>query len=203
MKLLRFEPSALVSAALSSCTSTLPSGNEVHLWILRENTLLGFEKKRQALRAILSHYTSIPPELLRFEELEDGKPVLASDQNLHRLHFNLSHTSRIQLIALSCSGEIGVDVEKIRPREKMSAFMDRYFFASEKQRVEACAPENQLRAFFEVWTAKEAWAKARGKSVFRAFSQYEWKAQDPSMSLIDLGPEFVAHLSLNSQPANR
>jgi 4'-phosphopantetheinyl transferase len=197
MRLIRFEPSTLTTSDLANITSTLPQGDEVHLWVMRESALVGFEKKRAALRVILSHYTCIPPEILRFDELEDGKPVLVADQNAHGLHFNLSHTSGIQVIAISCGGEIGIDIEKIRPLEKMTALMDRYFFPSEKQRVEANARETQLRVFFEIWTAKEAWAKARGKSVFRALSQFEFRPGDPSMIAIDLGPEFLAHLAFN------
>lgn len=197
MKFIRFEPNTLASADLAKIPSALPQNDEVHLWILRENALTGFEKKRSALRVVLSHYTRIPPELLQFEESEDGKPVLTSNQNAHGLHFNLSHTAGIQLIALSCVGEIGIDIERIRPLDKMSALMNRYFFPSEKQRVEANAPENQLRAYFEIWTAKEAWAKARGKSVFRALSQFEFQPGDPAMVAVDLGPDFVAHLAVH------
>jgi phosphopantetheinyl transferase len=202
MKLIRFEPITLrpsdASVSKTALSAAPPENDEVHLWILRGSALEGFEKKREALRAVLARYVGLSPERIEFEELEHGKPILKPNQNPHSLHFNLSHTQGIQLIAITRLGEVGVDIERIRDVSRLEAMMERFYFPSERDRVHARSEQEKLKEFFTIWTAKEAWAKARGASVFRALSQYEWKAEDPTMILIDLGSDFVAHLSMNS-----
>ncbi|MFL5814414.1 MAG: 4'-phosphopantetheinyl transferase family protein [Bdellovibrionia bacterium] len=202
MKLIRFEPNSLQQTGGTPVPAPISLNDEVHLWILCGGVLDGFEKKREALRAVLAQYVGLSPEQIEFEELEHGKPILKPGQNPQSLHFNLSHTAGIQLIAITRLGEVGVDIERVREVHRIDSMMERFYFPVERDRVNALAGEERLREFFKIWTAKEAWAKARGVSVFRALSQYEWKADDASMTWIDLGAEFIAHLSLNSLPAN-
>ncbi len=197
MKLIRFEPSNLSNVEALSKQPEMPENDEVHLWVLREEALKGFEKKRASLRAVLAHYTGIAPEALEFEEQKDGKPILKADQNPTALHFNLSHTHGIQLIAITRWGEVGVDIEKVRELKKLNALLDRFYFPSERERIEASAPEQKLRMFFTIWTAKEAWAKARGKSVFQALAHYEWNPESPSVALIPIDQDYIAHLAVH------
>ncbi len=67
---------------------------------------------RWALRRVLSHYLGAAPTEIELASAEGGKPALAASP----LHFNLSHSHRIALVAVATGREVGVDVEWIDPR---------------------------------------------------------------------------------------
>lgn len=90
------------------------------------------------------------------ERLEDvtvserGKP-------LHdRLQFNLSHTERLAVLAIS-SKPVGCDAEKIR--QVPSIVLSRF---SESERI--WAEENE-GGFFRIWTCKESYLKYTGEGL--------------------------------------
>jgi 4'-phosphopantetheinyl transferase len=192
VNLVRFEPDNLKDLSTPAFSRT----EEVHLWVLKAEALEGFSEKRSALRQILSLYTQISPERLLFDVQGEGKPHLGPAQNPNGIHFNLSHSGEMQLVAVTQAGEVGVDVEKIRPFNRLEAFIERFFFPSEKEKVESAPPSKKLEVFFSIWTAKEAWAKARGQSVFHALAQYEWSTKDLAVRPLELGPGYLGHLAL-------
>src|SRR5438876_12439758 len=65
---------------------------------------------RASLRRILSRYTGIAPELLRFEYTANGKPFFAGGP----IRSTLSHSADVAVVALARDREIGVDAERIR-----------------------------------------------------------------------------------------
>ncbi|MDM0038347.1 4'-phosphopantetheinyl transferase superfamily protein [Variovorax sp. J22G21] len=89
-----------------------------------------------------------------------GKPALAVATGLH---FNLSHSQGVGLIALSEQAEIGVDVELVRPMIDAGALAADYFDAAERDALAAIEPgPSRDLAFFRCWTRKEACLKAAG-----------------------------------------
>jgi phosphopantetheinyl transferase len=82
------------------------------------------------------------------------------------LRFSLAHSGRRALIALSGEHEVGVDLEPIdlrRPHERLAR---RWFTAAEHKLIAACATnEDRARAFYRLWTAKEACVKATGEGL--------------------------------------
>ena len=65
-----------------------------------------------ALRHLLATRTTIPAGQLVFHEGPFGKPSLGHDA---ACAFNLSHSADMALVALAEAGEIGVDLEMLRP----------------------------------------------------------------------------------------
>lgn len=113
-----------------------------------------------ALRLLLGRYLGIPPHFISFEKNEHGKPALLSTPSGNPLHFNLSHTSGLGIIAIAQGLTVGVDIEKIRPVERDIA--QRYFSAREQADLQDLQGEEWLHAFFRCWTRKEAILKAEG-----------------------------------------
>ncbi|MET0540854.1 MAG: 4'-phosphopantetheinyl transferase superfamily protein [Variovorax sp.] len=113
-----------------------------------------------ALRQTLAGPARRNASQLRFAEGRFGKPRLEATTDLH---FNLSHSQGVGLIALGEQGEIGVDVECVRPMDDALALAESYFDAAEREALAATAPgpERDL-AFFRCWTRKEACLKAVG-----------------------------------------
>jgi 4'-phosphopantetheinyl transferase len=197
VNLIRFEPTHLKNLLAPAFSEP----QDVHLWILKPEALEGFSEKRSALREILSLYTGISSAKILFEIQGEGKPQLSPTQNPNQVRFNLSHSGDMQVIAVTRAGEIGVDIEKIRPFERLNAFTERFFYPSEKEKIENAPPAKKLEVFFSIWTAKEAWAKARGESVFRALARYEWTPEDQANVPIELGPGYRGHVALSkSEP---
>ena len=67
---------------------------------------------RGLLREILAGYLSTSPTALHFDYGARGKPRLLNGNDLH---FNLSHSADLLVVAIRRGDEVGIDVEKIRP----------------------------------------------------------------------------------------
>ena len=117
-----------------------------------------------ALRELLAERTGVPPQALTFEEGPFGKPALASPA---RCAFNMSHSEDVALVALADAsvGEIGVDVEMLRPMPDAAALARQNFSASENDELAATAAPDQALAFLLGWTRKEACLKAIGSGL--------------------------------------
>lgn len=85
-----------------------PPAGELHLWRLTPSP--------GVLRRVLAVYLDEEPRRIRLERGEHGKPRLADPQG--RLRFNLSHSGEIALVAVSGELEVGVDVERVRPKRE-------------------------------------------------------------------------------------
>lgn len=133
-----------------------------------------------ALRLILSQFINIPGQKILFEHTHNGKPLIAASQN-SSLKFNLSHSHERALVGICINNEIGVDIEHIRPVPNMLSIAQRYFHPSEN--ITAMTSER----FFKLWTAKEAYVKAQGFSLFHHLSKTNTKATH-----VDVGPEYKA-----------
>ena len=121
-----------------------------------------FVAAHAALRSTLSQQTGIPGALLEFTLGAFGKPALTEPANVH---FNLSHSQSVALIATSEGAEIGVDVELLRPMPDADALAATYFTAAEQRALAAVPPQRRERAFLVCWTRKEACLKATGMGL--------------------------------------
>ncbi|MBI2227664.1 MAG: 4'-phosphopantetheinyl transferase superfamily protein [Deltaproteobacteria bacterium] len=175
--------------------------NEAHVWLVEANdavvrashleTLLSsaereraakfkFEKDRRlytvthaALRSILAGYLNVAPGDLEFEIGRRGKPRLAPNFSKDSLEFNLSHSFEVALIAVTREREIGVDVEHIKKEFAFAEVAERYFTTREVSAIRALPEDLQRRAFYQCWTSKEAFLKAKGVGLSGELDEVE------------------------------
>ena len=83
------------------------------------------------------------------------------------LQFNLSHSGDWALCAVTTTGEVGVDIERVRRRSQVHRLKiaQRFFSAHEYRAINSVSPAAIDSAFFSGWTRKEAYIKARGDGI--------------------------------------
>ena len=138
------------------------------------------------LRNVLSCYAGLPPAALALSADARQKPILAA---AHPLWFNLSYRAEWALLAVSNQGEVGVDVEEIRPVAGAGALVDYLFSPAERLVLRTARPAAWRRLFYAIWTRKEAWAKRSGMGLALPFVSFSvaqrrcaavtWRAPGP------------------------
>lgn len=122
---------------------------------------------RALLRTVLSEALDCHPKNLEFELGEHGKPCLLANSAVpvvDKLQFNLSHAGDWVVLALAHS-KVGVDIEYTPRNNDVLAIADRYFFGSEIDELRSFPEHLQRERFFDYWTLKEAYMKARGEGI--------------------------------------
>jgi 4'-phosphopantetheinyl transferase len=133
-----------------------------------------FLQTRARLRRWLGERLNLPPESLRFELSERGKPRLMGEYSTTGLEFSVSHSGDWGIMALSTTGPVGIDIERHDTTRDFDALARRFFSTEEADALRATPHEaERIALFYALWTAKEALAKATGEGLamdFRAFS---------------------------------
>lgn len=133
-----------------------------------------FEKDRRRfivargiLRALLGHYLQVPATTLCFAYNAYGKPSLQSPAVQPALYFNLAHSHEMALYAFSYGREAGVDIEYMRDLalDDYLLMARNHFSPGEYTRLLALPESARKQAFFNCWTRKEAYIKARGMGL--------------------------------------
>jgi len=132
-----------------------------------------FIAARAVLRIILSRYLKRDPRQLRFCYSTYGKPSLAEECGGDWLRFNVAHSHQIALIAVAIGRELGVDIEYIRPQVVEEQIAERFFSPREVAALRALPASQQAEAFFNCWTRKEAYIKARGEGLSLPLDQFD------------------------------
>jgi 4'-phosphopantetheinyl transferase len=130
-----------------------------------EHDRASFIIARATLRAILSAYLQLHPSRLRFGYNAYGKPSLDNDEARSGLRFNLAHSRDVALYAFARKREIGIDVEYMRAGSATDEMIDEVFPSAEIAMLRKLSPQQRAEAFFNCWTLKEAYIKARGEGL--------------------------------------
>jgi 4'-phosphopantetheinyl transferase len=156
-----------VADLLERCMAVLSSEERERYDRLR----IDREKRRflishAALRGVLSSYAARPPAEWAFELNAHGKPFVAPEQNPEGLLFNLSHSADAALVAVA-SGlvELGVDIEFHRQGRRLEQLARRNFAPAEVRALETAAPSERAAMFYDFWSLKESFVKARGMGL--------------------------------------
>ena len=117
--------------------------------------------RHAALRMLLGIHHEIAPDALRFTLNAQGKPSLADGPA-----FNMSHSHGLALIAIAPDADdaddIGCDIEWRDPSFADESVAEKFFSPREVAALRALPEELQTQAFFDCWSRKEAYVKARG-----------------------------------------
>jgi 4'-phosphopantetheinyl transferase len=132
-----------------------------------------FVVARGLLRSILGRYLDIEPSHIEFIYGPYGKPSLADEFAVQGIRFNLSHSDGLALYAIACGREVGVDVERLRLDFPGREIAERFFSPREVAMLFALPSNRQPEAFFNCWTRKEAYIKARGEGLSVPLSDFD------------------------------
>ena len=150
-----------------------------------------FVVRHGLLRMILGGYLNIDPAQLAFTYESRGKPMLCLQDIALPLHFNLSHSNDVVLIAGNRQAALGVDVERVRFVPEADQIAAKFFSPQECAVLNAIPEERKMEAFFHCWTRKEAYLKATGEGIADALPRIE----------VSLAPGQPARLSkINNNP---
>jgi len=130
---------------------------------------------RGLVRTALCRYAPLSPEEWRFETNRYGRPALSPDQFAAApLTFNLSHTDGMIVLAVRRELAVGVDVENVWRHRVSCEIADRFFSAAEAATLRMASPDELQVRFFEYWTLKESYVKARGAGLSIPLDQFSF-----------------------------
>jgi 4'-phosphopantetheinyl transferase len=167
--------------------------NEIHVWRVSLNMLPGtierlsqllapderakaerfrfardrnqFISGRGLLRVLLGRYLGCEPQDVRFCYSSYGKPSLDDPLAISGLQFNLSHSHQLALLAFTYTRNIGVDIEYMRPDVEFEQLAEHFFAPDECAVLQSLPLSERQEAFYNCWTRKEAYIKARGEGL--------------------------------------
>lgn len=143
---------------------------------------------RAMVRTVLSRYVAIAPEAWTFSTNDYGCPAIVNPQAAD-LAFNLSHTQGLIVLAVTRGRAIGVDVENVRAREISIDIAGRFFAPEEVTALRTVPAEKQQDRFFEYWTFKESYIKARGMGLSLPLDKFSFHYAGDRDVAIAIDPE--------------
>jgi len=145
-------------------------------------------QQRAFRREVLARYLNCPAEQIVFKHQAAGKPVLADYDNLH---FNLTHSGNVCLLAVADQYPLGIDIEPRRRVKNWRQIAQRVFPAKWINLIDS----GQLNTdnFIQYWTRFEAMQKCLGEGVFGKSGQAKLRCR----AFLPL-PDMLAHVCLQS-----
>ena len=121
---------------------------------------------RAMVRYVLSQYQSeIYCEEWNFKTNRYGKPYITNHSIDISLHFNVSHTKELVVMAVTINREIGIDAEYLPRAGRMLDIAGSFFSPLEIEQLNELPKDDQRDRFVDLWTLKEAYIKACGKGL--------------------------------------
>jgi len=234
-----------IDSPLLSHHLPLPNG-QVHIWLVNvsqnvhrldffrkklsrdeidkvNKTVSSVEKTRViiskgVLRLILGCYLHINPVELRFALNCNDKPVVAGNSPPY-LMFNTSHSNDYVIYAFAAGKQVGIDIELVKSLLFRDQIVQRFFSKYEIIEYFGVIPELRNKAFFTIWSRKEAFVKATGYGLSMPLDSFsllsvdgqpilklhgdhdfgcEWTIQD----ILIPGGQYVSALAFEGDPCD-
>lgn len=150
--------------------------------IQHPRALAEFLAGRRLLRGLFGRLLGIHPGDLVLDENKYG--ALSLDPAVHDTpwRFNISHTDGLIALAIA-RARVGVDVEWTTRPGRTVELADRYFAKTETAALRALPESLQRDRFFDLWTLKEAYIKARGMGLAIPLSDFAYTLGDDDIAL--------------------
>ncbi len=116
---------------------------------------------RALARTVLSRYAPVAPQAWVFEADAHGRPRIAAPRTAAPLEFNIAHSGDLVVVGVAPGNPLGVDAEHLA-RATDTTRLERYFSPLEIEQLRALPAHARRLRFFELWTLKESYLKARG-----------------------------------------
>lgn len=148
---------------------------------------------RVLVRSVLSRYAPVQAQAWRFATGSFGRPRIEAPlaEEAHGLDFNLSHTDGLIVMAVAREIDLGVDAENLGRKAALEV-AGHFFSPSESAALSALQPSLQAERFFELWTLKESYIKARGMGLQIPLDSFSFALDDRGgieFSLADPGDD--------------
>lgn len=155
---------------------------------------------RGSIREILADRGKCRPREIGFESNQYGKPVVDRPGFMRKFQFNASSSETLGGIAISNGIPLGLDIEKINPanRRDYDSIVKNELATDEYAWYQKHADSDRIRAFFELWTCKEAYLKALGVGLSARLDSFavNLDGNEPRVSQTSLEPGGKSELSL-------
>jgi len=164
---------------------------------LAQHARFHFEKDRHRhlvtralVREVLSRYAPVAPHEWRFEADRHGKPHIVDPANIaKRIAFNISHTDGLVIVGVGLGRALGVDAECMQRRAVLEV-AERFFATLEVRSLQRLAPQARAKRFWELWTLKESYIKARGLGLSIPLDRFAFRLDEPRSVAIEFAPGF-------------
>lgn len=152
---------------------------------------------RALVRSSLSIYYHTEPDEWEFGKNRFGKPEISCPDRQSKIGFNLSHTHGLILCGIVRNFQIGVDIEnQLRPTFLDYETLSRHFSVQETQALLKLPAKQRKQRFFDLWTLKESYIKARGHGLSIPLDKFSFKFKNNVLS------DFSIHPDLNDDASN-
>ncbi|AKU93612.1 4'-phosphopantetheinyl transferase [Labilithrix luteola] len=141
------------------------------------------------VRTVLSDYEPTAPEAWRFATGKYGRPEITG---ISTLRFNLSNTHGLVACAVCRRVDVGVDVERKTGFAPLDA-ADRFFAPTEVASLRGLPVTERSRRFFDYWTLKESYIKARGLGLALPLDQFAFVLENGRSPRIEFDPRLDDH----------
>lgn len=145
---------------------------------------------RAFVRTVLSRYEAVDPGDWVFTANAYGCPKIdvlrtrATD-----LSFNISHTAGLIALGVTRGRALGIDVENLHTQTNPIEAAKLVFSATELAALARLPAEQQLDRFFEYWTFKESYIKARGMGVSIPLDEFSIQLEQDGLVDLEIAPE--------------
>jgi 4'-phosphopantetheinyl transferase len=144
---------------------------------------------RALVRTVLSRYAPIAPEHWLFVQNPYGKPgIFSGDPLVDKISFNISHTEGLVVVGVTSGGALGVDTENILSRQAPVAAAAAYFSCEESGAIALLHPQQRPERFFQYWTLKESYIKARGRGLSIPLDQFSFRFMEHKRVCLSVNP---------------
>jgi 4'-phosphopantetheinyl transferase len=155
---------------------------------LFDHLKLEFLVTRVLCRTILSRYAAVAPAQWRFAANAYGRPEIDLPDRGIDLRFNLSNTRSLVACVITRSCDAGIDVERTDRHDETVEIADHFFSPAEARALRATPLERQRQRFFEYWTLKESYIKARGMGLSIPLEKFSFEVESRPIRIgFDIG----------------
>jgi 4'-phosphopantetheinyl transferase len=145
---------------------------------------------RALARTMLSRYGTLPPREWPIVIDRHGRPMLdAQPHTVPDLRFNLTHCEGLIACGVTIGRELGIDAENVTRRLLHDGVPERFFAPREVADLRALPAHHQPLAFFEYWTLKEAYLKARGLGLALPLARFAFVFDQDTAPRVEFDPD--------------
>jgi 4'-phosphopantetheinyl transferase len=144
---------------------------------------------RALVRTVLSRYVAVHPEDWVFSAGPRGRPQISAPRLEPALEFNIAHSADLVMLGVTLGRTLGVDAESIAARDIDIEGLHRCFAPEESAALLSLAPAARRRRFFELWTLKESYLKARGTGLATPLDAFRFELTGDEGLTLHMRPE--------------